>query len=57
LREIRDKIRPEPVTNLYPNRGVTHRPEPGDIAADHERRSDQIEGNRGFVRICDGIKF
>src|ERR1700732_4527539 len=29
----------------------------GDIAADHERRSDQIEGNRGFVRICDGIKF
>jgi len=39
---------PSRFTNLYPNRGITHSPEPGDIAADHERRSDQIEGNRGF---------
>jgi hypothetical protein len=47
---------PSRFANLYCNRGITHRPEPGDITADHERRSDQIEGNQ-VVRICDGIKF
>jgi hypothetical protein len=40
LREIRDKIRPEPVHEPLSHRGITHGLEPGEIAADHEPSDD-----------------